>query len=61
MDFLAGLTKIRQHTFKHGTIKSAFRKAGLIPFSPIVVYDKIVEFSIPVRTERCLMSGSSSE
>ena len=61
MDFLAGLTKIRKHTFKHGTIKSAFRKAGLIPFSPIVVYDKIVEFSIPVRTEQCLMSGSSSE
>ena len=54
MVFLAGLTKIRKHTFKHGTIKFAFRKAGLIPFSPIVVYDKIVEFSMPVRMEQGL-------
>jgi DDE superfamily endonuclease len=47
LDFLAGLTKIRKHTFKPSTIRSAFQKAGLIPFCPVVVFDKLIEFSVP--------------
>lgn len=52
VDFLAGLVEIRKHTFRPSTIISAFRKAGLIPFSPVVVCDKIVELLVLIRKER---------
>jgi hypothetical protein len=60
LDFLAGLNKIRSCTFKKNTVVSAFQKAGLIPFCPTIVYDKLVEFSTPAQCT-ALESESESE
>jgi hypothetical protein len=61
VDFLVGLAKIRKHTFKPGTIRSAFRKARLIPFKPTVVFNKLTEFSVPKRLETPDSDNSDSD
>ena len=33
--FCEDLTKIRNHTFKKSTIKSAFEKSGMFPIDPL--------------------------
>jgi hypothetical protein len=47
VEFLALLDGIRKATFKSSTIMSSFQKAGLIPFQPEVVYEKMKEFNPP--------------
>ena len=40
-DFSATFQKIRQQAFTPATIKSAFKKTGLVPYFPDIVLDKI--------------------
>jgi hypothetical protein len=35
--FLSAIGEIRRQTFKESTIKSAFRKTGIVPFKPSMV------------------------
>jgi len=49
-DFLASFQKMRDRNFRPKVIRSAFRKAGLYPFNPLVVKSKLIEFSTPERT-----------
>jgi hypothetical protein len=46
-DFLAAFREIRQRSFRTTVIKSAFAKAGLVPFNPQPVLMKLVEFNGP--------------
>ncbi|KAG4428070.1 hypothetical protein IFR05_016450, partial [Cadophora sp. M221] len=63
IDFLNAYEGIRKKTFVPRTILSAWRKAGLSPFKPQVVYDKMTIFQqsegstrlAPVETERPVM------
>ena len=43
-EFLTAITSIRQQTFKNTTIRSAFRKTGLIPYNPQIVIEKLREY-----------------
>jgi len=41
VEFFSSLESIRSQTFKTSTIRSAFRKMGLIPFNPSMVLDNL--------------------
>jgi hypothetical protein len=41
IDFLNAYRKIRYSTFKLRTVYSAWKKAGLVPFAPEVVYKRL--------------------
>jgi hypothetical protein len=41
VDFLAGLQSVRAKAFKPSTIKSSFQQAGLFPFNPQIVLDRL--------------------
>ena len=43
VEFLARITTIRKQAFKKNTILSSFRKTGLIPDDPSVVFNKLQE------------------
>ena len=42
VEFLAHIQSIRKQAFKKSTVLSSFRKTGLIPFNPQVVFDKLL-------------------
>jgi hypothetical protein len=44
VEFLAAFNKIRHQTFKESTVKSAFRKTGLIPYDPTIVINAMREY-----------------
>ena len=44
IDFLNAYRKIRVLTFKRRTVESAWKKAGLVPFAPEVVYEKMAKY-----------------
>jgi hypothetical protein len=44
VEFLAAFDKIRHQTFKESTVKSAFRKTGLIPYDPTIVINAMREY-----------------
>jgi hypothetical protein len=48
VEFLHHLQGVRNKTFKPSTIRSAFQKAGLIPFDPKVVLSKMRVFEPPI-------------
>ncbi len=43
IEFLAAFNGFRSKAFKETTIRSAWKKSGLIPFDPNVVWDKVRE------------------
>jgi len=47
IEFLAAIKSIRNQTFKDITIKSAWRKTGIIPFKPSVVLDQLLPIEPP--------------
>jgi len=48
-DFLASFRKMRDLTFKQRVIRSAFKKAGLVPYNPQIVLDQLRTFNPPVQ------------
>jgi hypothetical protein len=46
VEFLAALQSIRNRTFRKATILSAWKKAGLFPFEPEMVFKKMKEFDV---------------
>ena len=52
VEFLAALYGIRKKTFKPQTIRHAFREAGIVPFYPAVVINKVVALRAQYRPER---------
>ena len=57
VEFLAAFNKIRHQTFKESTVKSAFRKTGLIPYDPTIVINamrvyepRVTPLTSPLRT-----------
>jgi hypothetical protein len=44
IDFLNAYRKIRYSTFKLRTVYSAWKKAGLVPFAPEVVYKRLAQY-----------------
>jgi len=49
VEFLSAFEKMRKQTFKKSTILSAWKKAGLFPFQPTIVIDKMKLFDSPER------------
>jgi len=43
VDFLAELAEMRNRTFKQSTIVNSFQDAGLVPFKPQIVLDKLTK------------------
>ena len=41
LEFLAKFQTMHNQTFKKSTIKSAFRKTGLIPYNPEIILQKV--------------------
>jgi len=41
VEFLSTISEIRRQTFKESTIKSAFRKTGIVPFKPSIVLSQL--------------------
>ena len=58
VEFLASLTQVRTSTFKMATIKSSFRKTGLIPWDPNVV---LIKLTVPTMERRSILPSSSEE
>lgn len=44
-EFIASLEDIRLKTFKPKTIRSSFRKTGLVPYNPKIVLEKLREYN----------------
>jgi hypothetical protein len=44
IDFLNAYRTIRYRTFKLRTVASAWKKAGLVPFDPEVIYEKLSRY-----------------
>jgi hypothetical protein len=42
IDFLAAFTEIRRQIFKPTTIRFAFEKTGIIPYTPSYVLNKLI-------------------
>jgi hypothetical protein len=61
VDFLIRLAEIRKHMFKPSIIRSAFQKAGLIPFKPTVVFNKLTKFSVLKQLETPNLDYSDSD
>ena len=49
VEFLNVFNGFRQQAFKRTTIESAWKKAGLIPYNPSIVLDKVREMLPPPR------------
>ena len=41
LEFLGFIQQIRKQTFKESTIRSAFKKTGIIPFDPSIILEKL--------------------
>ena len=41
LEFLGFIQQIRKQAFKESTIRSAFKKTGIIPFNPNIILDKL--------------------
>ena len=50
VEFLSAFNSFRRQAFKEFTIRSAWKKTGLIPYSPACVIDKAREGSAPPRS-----------
>lgn len=50
LDFLSAFQRIHERTFKKSTIISAWAKAGLFPYNPTIVKDKMKAFETPAET-----------
>jgi hypothetical protein len=57
VEFLSAIDEIRRQTFKESTIKSAFRKTGIVPFKPSTV---LSQFQSPAESEPTTPSRSST-
>jgi len=57
VEFLSAVDEIRRQTFKESTIKSAFRKTGIVPFKPSTI---LSQFQSPAEFEPTTPSRSST-
>lgn len=49
VEFLNAFNNFRGKAFKESTIRSAWKKTGLIPYNPALVIDKVREGLAPIR------------
>lgn len=56
VEFLAALQSIRLQTFKMNTIKSAWRKTGIIPWNPGPIVQYVKELAFGIRTPSPVLS-----
>jgi hypothetical protein len=60
VEFLSAIGEIRRQTFKESTIKSAFRKTGIVPFKPSVVLSQFPSQESSAESEPTTPSRSST-